>query len=43
VLISVGKNNSYGHPAEETIARIEDSGAQILRTDECGNITVRRG
>ena len=43
VLISVGKNNSYGHPAEETVARIESSGAQIYRTDRCGNITIRRG
>ena len=43
VLISVGKNNSYGHPADETIARIEHTGAQILRTDACGNITIRRG
>ena len=43
VLISVGKHNSYGHPAEETLARIEAKGAQILRTDECGNITIRRG
>ena len=43
VLISVGKNNSYGHPADETVARIEHTGAQILRTDACGNITIRRG
>ena len=42
VLISVGKNNSYGHPAEETLARIGNINAQIFRTDMCGNITVRR-
>lgn len=42
VLISAGKNNIYGHPAEETLRRIENFGAQIVRTDLCGNITVRR-
>ena len=42
VLISVGRNNLYGHPAGETIARIEAFGAQILRTDLCGTITIRR-
>ena len=43
VLISVGKHNSYGHPADETLARIEQTGAQILRTDERGSIPIRRG
>ena len=42
VLISVGANNLYGHPAEETLARIGTFGAQILRTDQCGTITIRR-
>ena len=42
VLISVGEHNFYGHPAEETLARIESCGAQILRTDQCGTITIRR-
>lgn len=42
VLISVGEGNSYGHPANDTLARIENSGAQLLRTDLCGNITIRR-
>ncbi len=42
VLISVGKTNFYGHPAADTLARIEAYGAQILRTDQCGTITVRR-
>ncbi len=41
VLISVGEN-SFGHPAEETIHRILASGAEIRRTDEEGNITIRR-
>lgn len=42
VLISVGENNAYGHPAGETLARIEATGAQVYRTDQCGNITIRR-
>ena len=38
-LISVGKN-SYGHPAAETITRLEQDGAEVLRTDQKGNIEV---
>ena len=37
--ISVGVN-SYGHPSPLTIDRIINSGSQLLRTDESGNITV---
>lgn len=37
-VISVGKGNSYGHPAESTISRLQDAGANILRTDESGTI-----
>ena len=39
VVISVGEN-TYGHPAAETLTRIEAIGAELLRTDEMGNITV---
>ena len=42
VLVSVGKNNLYGHPAAETLERVEAFGAQLLRTDLCGTITIRR-
>ena len=41
VLISVGKN-SYGHPSQEVLKRIEEIGAQVFRTDECGDITIMR-
>ena len=41
-VISVG-HNSYGHPAPETIARLEASGASIYRTDECGAISALLG
>lgn len=42
-LISVGENNSYGHPHKETLARLEKyaKGIRILRTDENGQITIR--
>lgn len=39
-VISVGKDNSYGHPDESIISRLEDSGTKILRTDECGDIIM---
>ncbi len=40
VLISTN-GKRYNHPSEETLRRIARSGAEILRTDECGNITIR--
>lgn len=40
--ISVGKNNFYGHPAEQTLERLEKWGCIILRTDLYGNILFRR-
>lgn len=40
-LISSGRNNKYGHPHEELIKRLEDSGCYIYRTQESGAITVR--
>lgn len=39
VFISVGRN-SYGLPSGETLARLEAVGAQIYRTDECGNLEI---
>ena len=41
-IISVGADNSYGHPAEETLQRLLDSGCLIYRTDLHGNIIYRR-
>jgi competence protein ComEC len=37
-VISVGKDNPYGHPAPETIKKISDAGIQLYRTDESGTI-----
>ncbi|PIR73863.1 MAG: hypothetical protein COU40_00190 [Candidatus Moranbacteria bacterium CG10_big_fil_rev_8_21_14_0_10_35_21] len=37
-IISVGKNNRYGHPTPEVLERLKNIGAQIFRTDETGDI-----
>lgn len=39
-VISCGKNNSYGHPHEETLERFKSVGSNILRTDEKGAISI---
>lgn len=38
-VISVGRNH-YGHPSPEVLALLEDCGAEIYRTDECGAVTA---
>ncbi|MCD8181423.1 MAG: MBL fold metallo-hydrolase [Firmicutes bacterium] len=40
-VISVGKDNSYGHPTDDTLSRLEDAGAQIYRTDLNGDIVMK--
>lgn len=37
-VISVGKDNAYGHPADEVLKRLADVGADIYRTDIMGEI-----
>jgi competence protein ComEC len=37
-VISVGKNNRFGHPTKEVLERLENSGAKIRRTDLEGDI-----
>lgn len=37
-VISLGKKNSYGHPAEEIIQMLETNDVHILRTDEVGDV-----
>jgi competence protein ComEC len=39
-VISVGKNNSYGHPTDRTISLLQRLNSQILRTDELGSIAL---
>jgi competence protein ComEC len=38
VVISAGKENSYGHPHPEVLERIRESGANILSTIDEGNV-----
>lgn len=42
VCISVGKDNAFGHPAPETLARLEENGCTVYRTDLNGEIVIRR-
>lgn len=37
-LISVGVDNSYGHPSKEVVERLEQNGAKVYRTDYEGDI-----
>ncbi len=37
-IISVGKGNTYGHPDEAPLSRLEQAGVQIFRTDKLGSI-----
>lgn len=41
-VISVGAANPYGHPHPDVLARLEDAGARVLRTDLHGDIAVVR-
>ena len=38
-LVSCSSGSGY-LPGEETLERLEQSGAQVLRTDACGDITL---
>ena len=40
-VISAGANNSYGHPAPETLERLQTLGSEVHRTDQEGSVTVR--
>ncbi|GFR36480.1 ComEC/Rec2 family competence protein [Thermobrachium celere] len=37
-VISVGKDNSYGHPHKETMLLMKKYGIKVLRTDEAGDV-----
>jgi len=39
-VISVGKNNSFGHPAAETLERLKKYADKIFRTDEKGDVVL---
>lgn len=40
-VISCGEGNKYGHPLPETLARLEERGIAIYRTDKHGSIVLR--
>lgn len=40
-LVSAGEGNRYGHPAPETVALLEDTGALVMRTDISGDVSCR--
>lgn len=40
-VISVGTDNTYGHPHEEPLSRLEQAGVEVLRTDRLGTIVAR--
>jgi competence protein ComEC len=41
-IISVGKNNYYGHPSNEVIWRLEQENIEILLTSEERTIILRK-
>lgn len=40
IVVSCGKDNSYGHPHREALENFAAVNAQVLRTDESGSIAV---
>jgi competence protein ComEC len=41
-IISVGKENDYGHPSPSTLALLRHQGTRIHRTDQQGDIAITR-
>lgn len=39
-VIQCGRDNSYGHPHQETLAVLEEFDIKILRTDQDGNVKI---
>ena len=39
-IVSCGKNNLYGHPAPETLERMDEVGCRIIRTDKSGAVII---
>ena len=39
-VVSAGRANHFGHPAADVIARYQDAGAEIFRTDKDGEVSI---
>jgi competence protein ComEC len=39
-LVSVGSDNTYGHPTQDALALYAESGSALVRTDECGTAAL---
>jgi competence protein ComEC len=39
-VVQAGYLNRFGHPAADVVQRIQDFGAQVVRTDQCGAFTL---
>lgn len=40
-IISVGKNNPFGHPSKEVLDKLKNLGTTVYRTDKLGTIIIR--
>jgi beta-lactamase superfamily II metal-dependent hydrolase len=40
-VISVGADNNYGHPHQETMEKLNNAGISVLRTDQLGTIIIK--
>lgn len=40
-VISVGEDNSYGHPTEDVLSRLRDADVEVYRTDRQGTVVCR--
>lgn len=39
-VISLGKNNKYGHPSSKTLELLKEAGIRVLRTDKDGTVEI---
>lgn len=39
-VISVGRDNAFGHPARSTLRRLRSLGSKVYRTDRAGDVTI---
>ncbi len=39
-VVSVGKNNRYGHPAANTLEMLQKEGSKVFRTDQSGTVEI---